>query len=1542
MNGSIQDLDSLIIDNVRLLSNDQKIIITQELLNKIYSILSKCDNGLLIKYTLYLLQCIANVDYIDDRNPLILSPLKPNDDDDNNNNDELMIPLINKIQFIQSQNIINSIWNDFFFLYDLSNQTQPHLIYPSIDKLNQFILNNQIHVVWKYILLSKLIDCNTINIRKIFINNIINNESKSSHQFLYELSKIPNLLSNIILPSLEIPFLYSVTGIGCYESKFGEHVSNFVIQLNLSCLNDINDNNKEMTLMKFQSLIKQFIKSIPTYNSALAPLYICQGLYLLSIELKKREFINSRDLKILDDQDISLLISCLMGLKLITVWHKSNYRILLRYYIINIIINYSQPLLINNLSKILSITWLIEPISKLKLHDSDNDSKILNLINENYQSKLFINQPLNINNLIDKNLINQLLISDFFSILFNLDKSLNLKLIHDYIINEINLNLNISNHYNDTYDYYDYISKFLSSLYLLLDSNSYYDFINDLILSNLNNINYTNDTNNSNNINHIIISIKLQYHLKSYLNIDIKNHFVSTNNLILKYGYHLLLNELKENKNKNDNSFDNYKIQFYIISNILSECTNNINHDSINIIESYIDLSLTNLLNDNNNDNPSLLILSLNILSYILTLKGSSSYYNKITLKINNDILKLINLLFEKRNSMINNNINSKFIDEFLIYESKLIINYIDHLELNNHNYDIICEIFISYSDILSNCNHSTSSILIYLLSCLLTSLYKLDNNLNLCICNNQDQELSNLKIQFNNSLSLIINKISINLIEENWDSSKDWDNIYISFINLSFNSLLMISNCKEIQSIINQNHKLVLKWSKKRFGLHSYLSNHLIFNIWLNLPDNHNNNNHLNDSNDFISLKSSKSILNHLDIFFNILIYGNSWDINKEDHKFDSCIAYKTIQNLNYINDLNSFVIDNSCLGNFVERDYIYRIYSLMLINGNSNHQFIIIKSLFNYLINFMNSKSPAKFIDSPDHRLIHRCWCIITILLPKLLNDNESLDFINNFINDFLIMKLKIESMSQIRCYIECCLIKCILKYPQFLNNILNINHNKDKENNKKNLPKPFYISSIMTISYQLMIISCKNKDYKNIMIYLDSFLKYIIPWISSNHFTIRLFTQIAITSISNIINLINNDDEDNEDFIKLKSIVNDISFNPILGILDFILNNEDTQKHIIKAKLPYYPFNDNYDFEINYNMDFFYFKLPYIFNCSSDERISGTSILRSYWVLKANNHNYNHINNNINNMDYPNLYNSDLITLPLPLDDIEDISKIFTIKNIYDKQDNNNKQDNINNDDFDDDNNNNNKDNNKELQLQRKIEPWKSMKFIGLEITDILGNLALKDKNDDDKKEEKDKEESLSTLLLNPNQLPGEGGNFKNSLSIPAINMKLPQNHNQKRNPVIIIASLVDKIPNLGGLCRTCEIMNVELLTMNKLKNTINDPVFTNTCVTADKWLPMMEVKINEIKDFLIYQKKRGYSIMGLEQTTGSKSILNTEFPKKLVILLGNEKQGIPTNLLNLLDYIVEIPQFGIIRSLNVHVSGSILLWEYIRQHSNLSLN
>jgi tRNA guanosine-2'-O-methyltransferase len=52
---------------------------------------------------------------------------------------------------------------------------------------------------------------------------------------------------------------------------------------------------------------------------------------------------------------------------------------------------------------------------------------------------------------------------------------------------------------------------------------------------------------------------------------------------------------------------------------------------------------------------------------------------------------------------------------------------------------------------------------------------------------------------------------------------------------------------------------------------------------------------------------------------------------------------------------------------------------------------------------------------------------------------------------------------------------------------------------------------------------------------------------------------------------------------------------------------------------------------------------------------------------------------------------------------------------------------------------------------------------------------------------------------------------------------------------------------------------------------------------------------------------------------------------------VLVLGREKEGIPVNLIQVLDACMEIPQLGVIRSLNVHVSGAIAVWQ---QHTQIA--
>ncbi|XP_013360164.1 PREDICTED: probable methyltransferase TARBP1 isoform X2 [Chinchilla lanigera] len=148
------------------------------------------------------------------------------------------------------------------------------------------------------------------------------------------------------------------------------------------------------------------------------------------------------------------------------------------------------------------------------------------------------------------------------------------------------------------------------------------------------------------------------------------------------------------------------------------------------------------------------------------------------------------------------------------------------------------------------------------------------------------------------------------------------------------------------------------------------------------------------------------------------------------------------------------------------------------------------------------------------------------------------------------------------------------------------------------------------------------------------------------------------------------------------------------------------------------------------------------------------------------------------------------------------------------------------------------------------------------------------------------------------------------------------------------LIVVASLIDKPTNLGGLCRTCEVFGAAALVLGNLQ-CVSDKQFQHLSVSAEQWLPLVEVKPAQLIDYLQLKKAEGYTVIGVEQTARSSDLAQYCFPEKSLLLLGNEREGIPANLMQHLDVCVEIPQQGVIRSLNVHVSGALLIWEYTRQ-------
>jgi len=86
-----------------------------------------------------------------------------------------------------------------------------------------------------------------------------------------------------------------------------------------------------------------------------------------------------------------------------------------------------------------------------------------------------------------------------------------------------------------------------------------------------------------------------------------------------------------------------------------------------------------------------------------------------------------------------------------------------------------------------------------------------------------------------------------------------------------------------------------------------------------------------------------------------------------------------------------------------------------------------------------------------------------------------------------------------------------------------------------------------------------------------------------------------------------------------------------------------------------------------------------------------------------------------------------------------------------------------------------------------------------------------------------------------------------------------------------------------------------------------------------------------------DFLGYFKKE-YPMglcVALEQDPKSHSYTDISPDRDLCLVLGNEVEGIPSEITAISDMIVEIPMMGKKESLNVSIAGSIVMYDILRR-------
>ena len=144
----------------------------------------------------------------------------------------------------------------------------------------------------------------------------------------------------------------------------------------------------------------------------------------------------------------------------------------------------------------------------------------------------------------------------------------------------------------------------------------------------------------------------------------------------------------------------------------------------------------------------------------------------------------------------------------------------------------------------------------------------------------------------------------------------------------------------------------------------------------------------------------------------------------------------------------------------------------------------------------------------------------------------------------------------------------------------------------------------------------------------------------------------------------------------------------------------------------------------------------------------------------------------------------------------------------------------------------------------------------------------------------------------------------------------------------NLYIILDHITD-IHNMGAILRSAEYFKVDGVILPKNRSAcINETVRK---ISAGAVFYLNIIYVSNIGYEIEKLKKNNFWIIGAD-VQGNENIFEFEFPKKSVIIIGNEEKGISRLIKTKLDYRIKIPQFGHTESLNVSVASAIFLFQY----------
>jgi len=150
--------------------------------------------------------------------------------------------------------------------------------------------------------------------------------------------------------------------------------------------------------------------------------------------------------------------------------------------------------------------------------------------------------------------------------------------------------------------------------------------------------------------------------------------------------------------------------------------------------------------------------------------------------------------------------------------------------------------------------------------------------------------------------------------------------------------------------------------------------------------------------------------------------------------------------------------------------------------------------------------------------------------------------------------------------------------------------------------------------------------------------------------------------------------------------------------------------------------------------------------------------------------------------------------------------------------------------------------------------------------------------------------------------------------------------------ERMPVTVVLDNIRSAQNVGSFFRTADAFAAERICLCGITAVPPAREIHKTALGAE--LTVAWSRHERTADCLEALRREGCRILAVEQVEGSEGLddFRPEAGVRYALVFGNEVAGVEQEVVDRCDGAIEIPQAGVKHSINVSVSGGVVLWHF----------